>query len=132
MKPTIAMVAGDACGIGPELLAKLLQEEQTKQSNNIIISDKRLIEQGMDFAKCRFDYKETDSLDNLDFSQHQTLLFDTKKIDPQSVTLAKESAEAGKAVMEELTLAVDLVQAKKAQSVLFTPINKLAMNMGGL
>ena len=132
MKPTIALVAGDTCGIGPELLAKLLVQKETKTAaNHIILADKRVIHKGMKIAKTTFDYEEIHSLEILDFSKNHTLFYDTKKIDPDSVPMSQESADAGRAFMEEVTIALDLVQNHKAHAVCFMPLNKKAMNMGG-
>ncbi len=132
MKTTIALVAGDTCGIGPELLAKLLTKDETQtEANHIIVADKRVIHQGMQIAKTTFDYEEINSLEHLDFSKHHTLFYDTQKMDPARVPMSQESADAGRVVMEELTIALDLVQAKKAHAVCFMPLNKKAMNMGG-
>ena len=46
-KPKIGIIPGDPSGIGPELIAKLLAESQTKESADVLlIGDEHIFEIG--------------------------------------------------------------------------------------
>ena len=47
LQPFIGIVQGDACGIGPELMSKLLQKLTAAERNRaLIISDQRIMTAG--------------------------------------------------------------------------------------
>ena len=47
LQPFIGLVQGDACGIGPELLSKLLQKLKAAERNRVlVISDQRIMTAG--------------------------------------------------------------------------------------
>ena len=51
MKPNVALVQGDASGIGPELLAKLLTLAEVRDAANIlIVGDQHVLERAMALA----------------------------------------------------------------------------------
>ena len=44
-KPKVALILGDPNGIGPELVAKLIAEEQTSaRANLVIVADKGVLD----------------------------------------------------------------------------------------
>ena len=61
MKPRIGIIPGEPGGIGPELIAKLLNDTETcAKADILLIGDQHLFEQGqtqagMDFAMTRCD-----------------------------------------------------------------------------
>ena len=56
--PHIGIVQGDACGIGPELLSKLLGHEAIhEQAQLLVISDKRVFDAGSAVSKIKANIK---------------------------------------------------------------------------
>lgn len=56
--PSIALVLGDPAGVGPELVAKVLSQEENREKANIaIIADRDELEKGMKIAGLRFPMK---------------------------------------------------------------------------
>ncbi len=101
IKPTIALVQGDAAGIGPELMANLLNiKEVTEASNIVIFSDFRLFQSGCDIAGVHPPVKVIANLGELDFADNLPNLVDIQCINPQTVNLAEVSSVCGAAVLQ--------------------------------
>ncbi len=47
-KRNIAILLGDPSGIGPELVSKLLSQNELNQANIIVIGEKNILENGQD------------------------------------------------------------------------------------
>ncbi|MDE0528206.1 MAG: 4-hydroxythreonine-4-phosphate dehydrogenase PdxA [Truepera sp.] len=52
-------------------------------------------------------------------------------IDPSDVTPGQVSAEAGRAVLRAITIALDLARIGGIEELCFAPINKQALRLGG-
>lgn len=134
-KPTIALVLGDPAGIGPELVAKLLaQEEQRKKANVLIIADKDELHKGMNIAQQQFSYDEITEADLPSYSYKTGVpaLISYKCSNQQPFEYGKATKQSGMYILETLKKAVEYAQAGYAQSICFAPLNKQAMHLGGL
>ncbi len=133
MKPTIALVQGDAAGIGAELMAKLLSlDEVRSRANILIISDPRVFHAGCAVAGLEPRVREVDALEEADFSRGEPNLLRCPAVDPEEVALGRVSVEAGAAVLQWFGQALDLAAAGKVDGVCFMPFNKEAMHKAGL
>ncbi|MBO6860736.1 MAG: 4-hydroxythreonine-4-phosphate dehydrogenase PdxA, partial [Roseibium sp.] len=57
-KPRLVLTLGDPAGIGSELVARLLAEEEARQAADILIlGDEAELKTGMEIAGVRFDYQ---------------------------------------------------------------------------
>ena len=71
-KPRIALVAGDPCGIGPELSARLLADpEISKQADIVVIADQNVFSEGLEIAGVSVDYRLVESASDKDFMVHK-------------------------------------------------------------
>ena len=133
MKPTIALVQGDACGIGPELMAKLLAEPETVEAANLLLlSDRRVFEAGCAVANKSIGVRLIETIEEADFSDGLINLLDIGRPAPDDYEPGEVSAAAGEAVLTALGMALDLCQSGVADGLCFTPFNKEAMHRGGL
>lgn len=134
-KPTVALLLGDPAGVGPELVAKLLaQDNERLKANILIIADKEELHKGMDIAKVSFDYTEISEthLKNHHFKTGIPALLHHKCSHTEQFEYGKATAQSGTYMLETLKIAVDLAQAGHVQSICFAPLNKQAMHKGGL
>lgn len=139
MKPVIALVQGDAAGIGPELLAKLLTLDEVRDAARIlVVSDPDIFSAGCASADLSLDLPIVSEPEKADFSQGQPILLDVgahldvPALDLAKVTVGEVSAHAGRAVLEAFGLALDLVKAGFVDGLCFMPFNKQAMHLAGL
>jgi len=133
MKPTIALVQGDAAGIGPELMAKLLALPEVRDAANILVlSDKRLFEAGCETAEQTIDVRVIEDVAEADFSAGEINLLDLGAPEPDEVTQGVASAVTGRAVLEAYGKAIDFCMDGTADGLCFMPFNKDAMHQAGL
>lgn len=133
MKATIALVQGDAAGIGAELLAKLLDDEQIRSRANIlIVSDERVFRAGCAVAELDPPVRTIGDAAAMDFSDGLPNLLHLPLIDPRDVPLGQVSVQAGGAVLQCFATALDLARTGTVDGVCFMPFNKEAMHRAGL
>lgn len=112
MKPRIAFFVGDPNGIGPELTAKLLAAAETHAAADItLMGDSRLVPESI---RSRVRFQPVDGLRE------------------DALTPGRANASAGAWVVEGLTRAAEEVKAGRSDAIVFAPLNKQAMKLGGL
>lgn len=132
MKPRIAMVLGDPAGIGPELIAKLLSDESVRtEAEILLIADKQELEEGMRVARRRFEYRPVQSLDHLNFGE-VPLLYDFRGTVTEPFVRKQTSAAGGRYSLDTLQVALDLTTSGKTDAILFAPLNKTSLHLGGM
>ena len=131
-KPVIGVLLGDPTGIGPEIVSKLLEHtEFYRLSNIVIIGDQRIFEMGRQVVEATFSFPVIQTLERRTLKNSQPVVLDYPTIAPQDVTYKKVSAKAGKAVYDTLEFAIELSLAKKIDGIVFAPLHKEAMGLGG-
>jgi 4-hydroxythreonine-4-phosphate dehydrogenase len=132
MKPTVAVLLGDPTGIGPELVAKLLAgPEPRQQANVLVVGDRRIFEMGQQAAGLRVPYRAVTGPEEARFESGEVQLLDLQGVPPGEVTVGRLSAQAGKSVLDAIALALRLAREGKLDAIMFAPLNKQAMRMGG-
>ncbi|MDJ0894342.1 MAG: 4-hydroxythreonine-4-phosphate dehydrogenase PdxA [Alphaproteobacteria bacterium] len=133
MRPTIALVQGDATGIGPELTAKLLSLKEVRDAADIlVVSDRRVFERGCQVADAEIDVHPIERAEDADFTDGVPNLLDVPSLDPDAVTPGQASPLAGQAVLDCFGLALDLAKEGKVDGLCFLPFNKDALHQAGL
>jgi len=130
-KPRIAIVPGDPAGIGPELIARLLNEEGVLDAANILlVGDEHLWRQGARQAGLPVDLTEIGE----DEIAHQSGLswLPMETISPEDVKIAEVTVAGGTTSLRCLDKALDLAVEGKVDGVLFGPFNKASMTSAGL
>lgn len=107
-KPIIGITMGDPAGIGPEVIGKvLLNKDINKICTPIVIGDKRYFKRRLN-------------------------VLDLENADPLKIQTGKVSALAGKAAIDYIDTAVQLVKAGDIQAIVTAPINKESVGLAGL
>lgn len=133
MKPTIALVQGDAAGIGPELMAKLLAIDEVRAAANIlVISDSRIFADGCAIADQAIPVRTVAGKSDIDFTDDAINLLDIGTPDPDAVTRGEASPLTGSAVLTAYGQAIDFCMDGTADGLCFMPFNKNAMHQAGL
>lgn len=130
-KPTVAIIPGDPSGIGPELVAKLLQDDSVLEAANILlIGDGHVWQQGAAQAEVPLALTALSEADIDGFTGLGWLPMET--IAPEEVRLAEVTREGGQSSLRTLDKALDLSLAGKVDGVLFGPFNKAALTEAGM
>jgi 4-hydroxythreonine-4-phosphate dehydrogenase len=133
MKPRIGVVPGDPCGIGPELVAKLIADKTVRPRAAIaVIGDRRIFASGAHTAGLANDIPTVSEDDDLAPTVDAPILLDSPTLDPASVHLGKVSLDAGRWQLACLEKAINLIQAGVLDGMCFAPLNKEAMHLAGL
>ncbi|UUZ67944.1 4-hydroxythreonine-4-phosphate dehydrogenase PdxA [Polaromonas sp. P2-4] len=133
--PVIALTLGDAAGIGPELIAKLLNQPGiTAQANIVLVGDPWLWQDGQAVAKQSVATQAVTSLAEVRTRPDQSLpaFLAVDTIRPDQVQRSQAQAACGSAVLQVLDLCMDGAKRGEVDAICFAPLNKQAMKLGGL
>ncbi|MDR1533709.1 MAG: 4-hydroxythreonine-4-phosphate dehydrogenase PdxA [Planctomycetota bacterium] len=130
-KPVLAVTLGDASGIGPELVAKIIADGFLEDvARPLIVGDGRVLRRGMSIAGVDFPVHRLTDPAEADFSGGIQLI-DTGDLDPDAVQLARVSPIAGKSAGDRIIQAIDLYRQGKVAGIVFAPLNKAALKAAG-
>jgi len=131
-RPRVAVIMGDATGIGPEIVAKSLSTEETRRlCIPAVIGDSRVMAEAVKLTKVplkivpRKNWKEVTGEPGL------MEMFDLANLDPREYKMAEVNGKVGKACLEYLDFAISQAMRGEVEAVVFAPLNKLAMSLGG-
>ena len=132
-KPKIGIIPGDPSGIGPELVAKLLNDEGvTDAADILLIGDAAVFEAGRAVAGHSFGLTSLDA-ETVDWtSAGRFALHEMTTIEPQDIQVAEVSQASGASVLRTLDTALDFTSRGIVDGFLFAPFNKAAMHLAGL
>lgn len=131
MKPVVGILLGDAAGIGPELIAKLLVENKIQQyCNPVIIGDSRLLEKGFQVVGKKINYIAISNIDDADWEKGVPLL-DNDYTDFSQVRVGEVNVACGKSCIKQIETAVELFKKGKIEGISYAPFNKGAMKLAG-
>jgi 4-hydroxythreonine-4-phosphate dehydrogenase len=131
-RSVIGVLLGDPTGIGPEIVAKMVERvELNALARILIIGDQRIFKMGQQVIGKDFSFPVISDINDADFSGDQPVVLDFPSIAPEDVTYKQVSASAGKAVYDTLEFAIELAVGKKLDGLVFAPLHKEAMGLGG-
>ena len=131
-KKTIALIQGDPAGIGPELLHKLLSDEEVRESANLVaIGAPEVFARGEEQMGSEIDVQHMALDAEIDTVDGVILHLDLPIDGIGDVPVAQVSVAGGKSSIEGLRHAFELSQAGRVDGVVFMPFNKESMHLGG-
>ena len=132
-KPRIGIIPGDPSGIGPELVARLLNDEGVADAADILlIGDGHVFEAGQKIAGCAFGLTAIDP-DADDWMVEEGFAhFPMNTIAPEDVRVAEVTEAGGASVLATLDKVLELSQAGVIDAFIFAPFNKAAMHLAGI
>ena len=133
MKPTIALVQGDAAGVGPELMTRLLALDETRaRADILVVSDARVFRAGRAVTGVETPVREIAAVEDADYAGAVPNLLDLPAVDPAHAPPGEVSVAAGAAVLAWFGRALDLATSRQVDGICFMPFNKQAMRKAGL
>jgi 4-hydroxythreonine-4-phosphate dehydrogenase len=130
--PRIAVLLGDPSGVGPEMAVKLLARERNRQQAEILlIADSAALASGQAIAGHSLDVLRVEHLDAVRYEPGRITLLPCDTLQDPPV-LGESNEASGRASMRALDLAIDAVRAGHADAIVFAPLNKHSLRLGGL
>ena len=122
-RPRLAIVMGDATGIGPEIVAKSLSTEETHRlCRPVVIGDARVMTEAIRLAKVNLKIYPLKKWEEASGLGGRLEIFDLANLDPAEYRMGEVSARAGQACLEYLKFAVDQAMAGQAEAIVFAPL----------
>lgn len=131
-RPKIAIVMGDATGIGPELVAKSLTNEETHRlCRPAVIGDARVMTAALELTQAPLSIVRLKSWSEVSGAAGRMEMFDLANLDPKDYRMGEVNPRAGRSCLEYLEFATKEILDGKAAGLVFAPLNKGAMHLGG-
>jgi 4-hydroxy-L-threonine phosphate dehydrogenase PdxA len=130
--PIIAITMGDAAGIGPELIVKVLADEQVYSlCRPIVIGDLAVMEQIAAVLDSGPRFRAVEAVANARFVPGIVDVLSPEDLTIGEVTWGALDPELGRAAGLCLQTAMELGQTGAVQGAVFAPMNKEAFHLGG-
>lgn len=132
-KPVVAVTFGDASGIGPELVARLLMRPEALAAAQIVLvgdawvwNEAKRVAGVMPQVKIISDWKEARGGDGA------PLFLPLNSVNKDQIVPGQVTAAAGAGARAALTACLGAVTRGDIDAICFAPLNKLAMKKGGM
>lgn len=124
---------GDPCGIGPELVIKLLAAEGVSdQARIVIVADPRVYHCGEEIAGLSVARHLVEDISPDTLRAHPLILLAAPRFQSEPFAMGEVSADAGRYQLACLATGLDLCQRGITDAMCFAPLNKKAMHLAGL
>lgn len=131
-KPVLGIFLGEAAGIGPELVAKVIADGTAYQyCKPIIIGDARVLALGQKIAGVSFPWETITDPSQANWDNGIVSLIDLKNYDPTDLVMGTIDTVSGHATGESLITCMELLKSAKIDGFVFAPLNKEAFKKGG-
>ncbi|MEM7126659.1 MAG: 4-hydroxythreonine-4-phosphate dehydrogenase PdxA [Chloroflexota bacterium] len=130
--PRIALLLGDPCGIGPEIVAKLMAAPSTQDCAKVLLVGSEAVwSQGAATAQVDLSVSVVDELPKNWASEPGITLLNDASFNGHPFIPGVASAEGGEYVLTTSRVALELAQQKQVDGLCFAPFNKQAMHLAG-
>lgn len=130
---TLAVLLGDPAGVGPEMAARLLSDPANlERARLFVVGDGCVWEDAQRIAGVRIDTLAVDAPDQIRHEQGKVTLLEIDALAGRLPERGKSSEASGRASFLALEKAIDLALAGRCSGILFAPLNKHSLRMGGL
>ena len=126
----LGIILGDAAGIGPEVVAKIIAKSDFK-NKFLIIGDYHLFKNIIKKFQCDIDIAVVEDETGILNSKNDMLFYDLKTLRNKKFNIGEPSAVCGKAVLTELMTAIDLAKNNILKGLFYAPLNKYSMGKAG-
>lgn len=132
MKPVLGITMGDAAGVGPEIIVKALQNKEVYETSRpIVFGDKKIMQRALRIVGAELRCRAIGAVED---GGNEYGIIDIVDLDnlPVDLPFAKVDGRAGKAAYEYIEKAVDYAMQEKVHAIVTAPLNKEALNKGGV
>src|SRR5689334_3818325 len=125
----IAITMGDACGIGPEIIAKLHADAESLP-RTLVIGDEGIIRRAVRLLALPLTVAVIDSPEDFQFAPNTIHVISLSRL-PEDLPFGQLDARAGKAAFDYIWTGIDLALQNRIRAVVTAPINKEALRLAG-
>jgi len=130
MQPKVALLLGDASGIGPEITARLIASGGLSDDvQTVVFGDPKVLARGAEAAGVAVDLPVVHALDEI---TEAPVLLEGPAVDLARVPTGTVSEEAGRGVLDTFRAVLELARDGRIDAVCYGPGNKQAMHEAGL
>jgi 4-hydroxythreonine-4-phosphate dehydrogenase len=132
-KPRIVVLLGDPSGVGPEMAVKLLARQRNLDAARVLlIADPIVLAEGERVAGVKLAPLQVDGLNDLRFEDGRLSLYLRDWMEGEAPVLGESNERSGRASFEALEYATVAVRRGQADAIVFAPLNKHSLRLGGL
>jgi len=132
VKPLIAITMGDAAGIGPEIIIKTLGlEEIYRICLPIVVGETTTLQKTIELLNSPLKLDTIEQVVEVKGEFGTINLVDLHNLNQAEVILGQISIPCGRAAMEYIAKATELILAGEVKALVTTPINKEATKLAG-
>ena len=126
----IAITMGDACGIGPEIIAKLYADAAPLPPT-LLLGDEGIIKRAIRLLALPLTMRVIDSPEDFQSASNTINVISLSRL-PEDIPFGQLDARAGKAAYDYIRAGIDLALQKRIRAVVTAPINKEAMRLADI
>ena len=126
----IAITMGDACGIGPEIIAKMYASAQPFPPT-LVLGDEGCIRRATRLLGLPLTVKGIKSPEEFQFAPQIINVISLSSL-PEDLPFGELDARAGKAAFDYIRAGIDLALQKRIRAVVTAPINKEALRLADI
>ena len=131
MLPKIGITMGDPAGVGSEITARMLVEDNiADQCIPVVIGDAGVARRGFGIIGAEPGFEVVSDVEEA-HEPGRVYVYDLANIDPSDYTFGQISGAAGRAAGESIEAAIELAQQRKIDAIVTNPIHKESFSLGG-
>ncbi|MDE2485038.1 MAG: 4-hydroxythreonine-4-phosphate dehydrogenase PdxA [candidate division NC10 bacterium] len=131
-RPFFGLTIGDPAGIGPEIVAKAVTQEEVRAAcRPLIIGEAGIMRRAVRLCRLDLHVRSIGSPAEITGDPGSLEVLDLKNIDTASCPSGVLAPHCGRAAVEYLNKAIDLTIARTLDGVITGPLNKEAMAQAG-
>ena len=131
-RPIVAITMGDACGIGPEVIAKALSSRAVyKLCRPLVIGDSGAMQKALALAGSTGEIHLISEASSAAGKYGEIDLLDLHNLDEKDVRVGRVCGACGKAAVEYIIKAAQLALHREIAALVTAPINKEATRQAG-
>ena len=131
--PLLGITMGDPAGVGPEIAAKALaQEDVREKARSLVIGDARVMAAAARIAHVTQAVRAIGTVSQATFAPDRIEVLDLANADPAAFQVGRVSAVCGRAAYEYIERGVRLAQDGSIAAIVTAPVNKEALAAAGV
>ncbi|MFC5713187.1 4-hydroxythreonine-4-phosphate dehydrogenase PdxA [Thalassorhabdus alkalitolerans] len=130
-KPVICMTMGDAAGVGPEIIMKVLTDSEVYEwCHPLVVGDAKILQRAGEIVGSNMLINSIQSVNEARFEVGKVDCVDLDLL-PEDLPFGEVSSKAGDAAYRYIEKAVELAKNKEIDVICTAPLNKEALQKGG-